>query len=117
MSTFCLPCAHLVPTLCPPCAHLVPTFFPPCVNLSLDCILCIIVDFNNHFFRKEIQDHFVQKQNLDIEAFSNDYPYSTPFCDLLMYAKGLEFDEKPDYTKMRTKLKEWYENLKGKSKT
>ena len=81
------------------------------------CHLCIIDDFINLFFRKEIVNHFVQKQNLDIEAFKTNYPYSAPFCDLLMYAKGLEFDEKPDYTKMRTKLKVMYENLKGKLKT
>ena len=62
-------------------------------------------------------DFFARKQNLDIEAFKTDYPYSAPFCDLLIYAKGLEFNEKPDYAKMRTKLKEWYENLKGKLKT
>ena len=62
-------------------------------------------------------DFYGHKKNLDIEDFKTDYPYSAPFCDLLVYAKGLEFDEKPDYTKMRTKLKVMYENLKGKLKT
>ena len=59
-------------------------------------------------------DFFILKKYLDIAAFSEMYPKSTPFCCLLMYAKGLKFDERPDYEKMRDHMNEVYKNLEGK---
>ena len=64
------------------------------------------------FFREEILTFYELKKNLDIEKFCKVYPKSTMFCDLLMYAKGLEFEEKPDYEKTRRKLNGLYQNLK-----
>ena len=127
--------AHLMPTLCPPCLHLVhpithllPTFWPICSHLVLN--LCLSYDllcpplskfklcfsyhwwFKYFFFREEILDFYKLKKNLDIEKFCKVYPESTMFCDLLMYAKGLKFEERPDYEKMRTQLNGLYLNLK-----
>ena len=48
------------------------------------------------------------KKNLDIEKYCEVYPKSTMFCDLLMYAKGLKFEERPDYEKMRRQLNGLY---------
>ena len=59
-------------------------------------------------------EYYKLKKSLDIEGFYKKYPSSEPFCDLLIYAKGLEFGEKPDYEKMRDHLNEEYQKLKGK---
>ena len=59
-------------------------------------------------------NYFNLKKNLDVPAFRKMYPASEPFCDLLMYAKGLEFEERPDYKKMRDRFNEEYQSLKGK---
>ena len=64
------------------------------------------------FFREEIVNFYELKKNLDIEKFCEVYPKSTMFCDLLMYAKGLKFEEKPDYEKMRRQLNGLYQNIK-----
>ena len=66
------------------------------------------------FFREEEIKYYLKKKNLDVAAFSKKYPASEPFCDLLIYAKGLEFEERPDYKKMRDRLNGEYLNLKGK---
>ena len=88
-----------------------------CLLLAkLDCVLCTIADLIIvFFFRKGKTNYYLLKKKLDIEAFYKKYPASEPFCDLLKYAKGLEFEEKPDYKKMRDRLNGEYLNLKGKS--
>ena len=63
------------------------------------------------FFSEEIWNFYELKKNLDIKKFGMVYPKSTVFCDLLMYAKGLKFEEKPDYEKMRRQLNGLYQNL------
>ena len=65
--------------------------------------------FNLFFFREDFFNFYELKKNLDIEEFCKVYPKSIMFCDLLMDAKGLKFEEKPDYEKMR---KQMYQNLK-----
>ena len=134
MSNLCPPCVHLLSTLCPPYVHLVPIVCPPfaiCVSIfcipvrpphALDCVLCIIDDFiiRDHSSIasskrwEESEEFYELKKNLDIEDFNEKYPGSESFCRLLMYAKALKFNEKPDYEKIRDVFNGEYQNLKGK---
>ena len=78
---------------------------------SLDYV-SLMISLIFFLFREEIVTYYKLKKNFDIEEFCKVYPESAMFCDLLMYAKGLKFEEKPDYEKMRRQLNGLYQNIK-----